>query len=297
MQHFLKIDALSLDTVHQLIDRAEAFKRGSRKCYADYRLVTLFYENSTRTRISFELAAHHLSIPVVHFDNAASSEKKGESFEDTLANLQAMGLHLFVMRHSQEDFFHTLVAKASPAMHIINAGDGKNEHPSQAMLDLMTICAHKPKAPSLKIAIVGNISHSRVAHSLMALFQLVGVGDLVLVAPKMWQPEALPFGRVTDSLDEGLKDADVVICLRIQKERLLSQEHIDLLSYKQNFSVTCDRLAIAKPDVAIMHPGPINRGLELTSEVADSKHSLILEQVTNGVFMRMAIIDALLSKT
>lgn len=296
MQHFLEIERLSLDEVEQLIARAIAFKKGLQSpSYLKKKMAALFYENSTRTRMSFELAAKNLSISMLHYDNALSSEIKGESFEDTLANLIAMGIHLFVIRHPKEKFFSQLETICPKGVHLINAGDGKHEHPSQALLDLMTIFLHKPQLASIKIALIGNISHSRVANSLQLICKLMGVGELVLVAPKIWQPSHLHFGRVTDSLYEGLKEADVVMCLRVQKERLQAGESLDLEDYKKQYSLTRAGLKIAKKEVILMHPGPVNRDLELESSLVDSENSVILEQVTNGVFMRMAIIDHILS--
>jgi aspartate carbamoyltransferase catalytic subunit len=294
MQHFLEIENLSLQEINHLISKAMAFKKGEvLPDYSQKRMATLFYENSTRTRISFEIAAQNLSIPVIHFDNALSSEIKGESFEDTMANLMAMGIDLFVIRQGKARFYETLKALCSTDVHLINAGDGTHEHPSQAMLDLMTILEHRPQLSTLKIAVTGNISHSRVANSLQILCKIMAVGELVLVAPPVWQPTSLIYGRVTGSLEEGLDKADVVICLRIQKERLKETEFFELEAYKKHFSLTSARLATAKKDLLIMHPGPVNRGIEVDAAVADSKNSLILQQVKNGVFMRMAIMDAL----
>lgn len=295
MTHLLNVDTLNFEQLQRLVERALLFKgKKAWPQHSKHRMAALFYENSTRTRISFELAAVNLSIPVIHFDSAGSSESKGEVFQDTFSNLVAMGLDLFVVRHRQEEFYKILLPLCPPGVHLINAGDGAHAHPSQALLDLMTLREHKPLLPDCKVAIVGNISHSRVAKSLQFLFQQIGLRDLVLVAPPLWQPSSVIFGKVTDSLEEGLDNADVVICLRIQKERFLNDDHLDLDTYIRQFRLTASRLLAAKKDVIVMHPGPLNRGLELDSEIADGKHSCILQQVTNGVFMRMAIIDWLL---
>ena len=176
---------------------------------------------------------------------------------------------------------------------MINAGDGKHAHPSQAMLDLMTIMEKKSNLNDLKIAIVGDIRHSRVANSLQSLFKLMQVGELVLVAPKAWQPERVHYGRVTAVLSEGMQDADVIVGLRVQKERIAVHEQLDLVQYRAQYALTSDAVRLAKSDAIIMHPGPINRGIEIDSEVADGPQSLILTQVQNGVYMRMAILESL----
>ena len=178
--------------------------------------------------------------------------------------------------------------------HVINAGDGQHAHPSQAMLDLMTITEKKPNLSDLKITIVGDIAHSRVANSLQCLFKLMGVGEVCLVAPSCWQPAVIHYGWVTDSLVEGLQQADVVIGLRVQKERLAEGEALDLPHYRAHYALTQDALRFAKTDVMVMHPGPINRGVEIDHEVADGPHSAILTQVHNGVYMRMAILESLI---
>ena len=256
-------------------------------------MINLFYENSTRTRVSFELAAKHLGMPVVNLDLQSSSESKGEVIEDTVRTLAAMGVRLFVIRHVQDGLPQRLADMIDSNIRIINAGDGKHAHPSQAMLDFMTIMENQLEPSQLKIAIVGNIRHSRVANSLQCLSATLGVRELVMVAPKRWQPVTVHYGHVTDSLQDGIKDADVVVCLRVQKERLLSGEELDLAQYHRDYGLTSERLACAKPDVMVMHPGPINRGVEISNDVADGPQSFILEQVKNGVFMRMAILESL----
>ena len=300
MNHFLEISQLSRNQVESLVTRARQFKNSSTyPSFSEHRLANLFYENSTRTRVSFELAAHHLSIPVVNLSETSSSESKGEVIEDTVRTLAAMGITLFVIRHRQEGLQQSLVNQLSnsESIHIINAGDGTHAHPSQALLDLMTILENKPSLSRLKIAIVGNIRHSRVANSLQSLFSLMGVGELTLVAPDIWLPKTVHFGRATDSLRDGISDADVIICLRVQRERLLDNEQIDEQTYHQNYALTTTTLRYAKEDALVMHPGPVNRGMEIDSPVADGPQSVILRQVANGVFMRMAIIESLLTQS
>ena len=300
MKHLLDISQLSQQDVITLLQRAAHFKHCSktdgfsRAKYAAHTVVNLFYEHSTRTRISFELAAKKLGISVINFDLERSSHSKGETIEDTFNTLMAMGVDLFVLRHNENGLPHKLSTLCGSHAHLINAGDGKQAHPSQALLDLMTILEKKTDLHLLKIAIVGDVLHSRVANSLRQLCGLMGVGELVLVAPKIWWTDTSSFGQLTTSWQEGLTQADVLICLRIQRERLEQQDTLDIDSYRQDYALTREKLAYAKNDAIVMHPGPINRGVEIDSEVADGVQSCILQQVHNGVFMRMAIFEALL---
>ncbi|KTD33744.1 aspartate carbamoyltransferase [Legionella nautarum] len=295
MKHFLEISQLSTQQINSLLEQALYFKKGGQlPDYSQHMVANLFYENSTRTRVSFELAAKKLSMPVINLDLQNSSETKGEVIEDTIHTLSAMGIKVFVVRHRQDRLQNELASKMADPIHIINAGDGQHAHPSQAMLDLMTITEKKPDLSQLKIAIIGNIRHSRVANSLQCLCSSLKVGELTLVAPTIWQPQIIHYGRVTHSLKEGLTDADVVICLRVQHERLMEHEQMDLATYRREFALTQETLHYAKPDAMVMHPGPMNRGVEIDSEVADGPQSFILEQVSNGVFMRMAILDSLI---
>lgn len=294
MKHLLDIKQLSHLEITTLIQRALHFKH--HPIYPNYPHLTvanLFYENSTRTRVSFELAANALGMPVVNMDMQRSSESKGELIEDTLQTLAAMGIKLFVIRHTQNGLPAHIAAHHGNDIHIVNAGDGQHAHPSQALLDMMTIVEQKSDLTQLKIAIVGNIRHSRVANSLQCMCAKLGVGELTLVAPAIWQPQVVHFGRVTSSLHDGIANADVVICLRVQAERLNANEHLDLEHYRAEYALTRTSLAWAKPNAMVMHPGPINRGVEIDSEVADGPQSHILQQVRNGVFMRMAILESL----
>ncbi len=294
LKHLLEINQLSYDNVMQLVNRAIEFKKNeNHPRYADCTLANLFYENSTRTRISFELAAQYLGMHVVNVDIPQSSEQKGEIIEDTIHTLAAMGIRLFVIRHRQNGLPQAMAGAFLQGVHIINAGDGTNAHPSQALLDIMTILEHKPALDQLKIAVIGDLLHSRVANSLQNICGLMGVKELVLIAPDIWLPPVVHYGRVTDSLEDGLTGADVVITLRVQKERLSDEKRLDLMEYHRAYGITKSRLAYAKQDVMIMHPGPINRGVEIDSDVADGPQSFILKQVQNGVFMRMAILEAL----
>ncbi|ASQ45244.1 aspartate carbamoyltransferase catalytic subunit [Legionella clemsonensis] len=297
MKHFLEISQLTHQEINALLERALYFKNTPHyPDYSKHTVATLFYENSTRTRVSFELAAKKLAMTVVDLNLQTSSEVKGEAIEDTVATLAAMGIDLFVIRHSQNGLQQALANRFKDKVKIINAGDGQHAHPSQALLDFMTIYEQKPQFSALKIAIVGNIRHSRVANSLQCLCSTLGVKELALVAPEIWQPQRVHFGYVTDSLPKGLDGADVIICLRVQHERLQKNEHLDLHTYRQNFALTVKTLNYAKSDVMLLHPGPINRGVEIDSDVADGPQSFILQQVINGVFIRMAILDALATK-
>ncbi len=294
MKHFLEISQLSHLEITTLLQRALYFKNTlTYPCYSQSPVANLFYESSTRTRVSFELAAKHLSMPVINVDLQTSSECKGEVIEDTVKTLAAMGIKILIIRHGQEGLPQRLADMSYNSVHIINAGDGMHAHPSQAMLDLMTISEKKPDLSRLKIAIVGNIRHSRVANSLQHLCALMGVGELTLIAPAIWQPINVHYGQVTTSLQEGMVNADVIICLRVQRERLLTGEQLDIDSYRRDYAITSDRLKHAKADAMIMHPGPINRGIEIDDDIADGPQSFILQQVSNGVFMRMAILEHL----
>lgn len=296
MKHFLDIDQLTQHDVNVLIKRALHFKMNT--IYPQYphcSVVHLFYENSTRTRVSFELAAKNLAMTVVNLDLERSSETKGEHIEDTVKTLAAMGINLAVIRHVQEGLPEVLVTSCGDAIHILNAGDGTHAHPTQAMLDMMTVMEQKPDLSVLKIAIVGDIRHSRVANSLQLVCATLGVGELVLVSPKVWQPKTVHYGRITHVLRDGLVDADVVICLRVQNERLATDEHLDLASYRRDYALTREHLIYAKKDAMVMHPGPLNRGVEIDDDVADGPQSYILQQVTNGVYMRMAILESLIT--
>jgi aspartate carbamoyltransferase catalytic subunit len=295
MNHFLEISQLFPEQTLRLLQRAVAFKKTDHyPAYSAHTVAHLFYENSTRTRVSFELAAQRLGMNIIHLDLQSSSESKGEMIEDTVHNLAAMGIRYFVIRHKQEGLQQELAEKIKN-IHIINAGDGTHAHPSQALLDMMTIREQKPDVEGLKIAVLGNIKHSRVANSFQCICQQFKVRDLVMIAPQLWQPKTIHYGRVTDNIREGLADADVIICLRVQRERLLEQEHLDLAFYRSTFALNKTTLAYAKENAIVMHPGPINREVEIDSEVADGPQSVILNQVTNGVYARMAILEALIS--
>ncbi len=296
VNHFLNIQQLTPNEVKMLIDRAIFFKETrSTPCFEQRVLANLFYENSTRTRVSFELAAKRMGMIVINFDIARSSESKGEEIRDTIKTLASMGIDVAVIRHVDEGLPHAMAECAPSHLHIINAGDGTHAHPSQAMLDLMTILERKPNFPDLKIAVVGNLKHSRVANSFQHLCQLMNVRSLKLVAPTAWLPLKPVYGDMTTSLKEGLEEADVVIALRVQRERFAIEDHMDLAQYQRDYQITSSNLRWAKSDVMVMHPGPINRGVEIESEVVEGAHACVWEQVQNGVWIRMALIERLLT--
>ena len=249
----------------------------------------LFFEASTRTRLSFELAEKRLSADTVNFQTSGSSVSKGETLRDTAANIEAMGIHLVVIRHQASGAPHYLakVLKAG----VINAGDGTHEHPTQGLLDIFTMREHKKRIEGLRVAILGDILHSRVARS--NIWGLTKLGATVTIAgPSTMMPaEVERFGvTVAKSVDEAIEGADVVNILRIQLERQRAGLYPSLKEYSRVHGVTRERLRRAKPDVLVMHPGPMNRGVEIAQDVADGENSVILEQVTNGVAVRMAVL-------
>jgi aspartate carbamoyltransferase catalytic subunit len=255
-------------------------------------IVNLFFEASTRTRVTFELAAKRLSADVLNININASSTVKGETLLDTLQNLEAMYCDMFVVRHADSGAAHFIAQHVLPHVHVINAGDGRHAHPTQAMLDMFTIRRVKGEFAPLTVAIVGDILHSRVARSQIHALTTLGVNEVRVIAPKTLIPnEVETLGvHVYYDLRQGLRDVDVVIALRLQYERmqgaLLPSEH----EYFQLYGLTEEKLAFAKPDAIIMHPGPINRGVEIASAVADGPRSVILQQVTHGIAVRMAVM-------
>ncbi|MCU0753800.1 MAG: aspartate carbamoyltransferase catalytic subunit [Xanthomonadales bacterium] len=304
LKHLISIEGLKRDEILRLLDQARALMPGSeapRKLplLRGKTVATLFFEHSTRTRSTFELAATRLSADVLHLDVKTSSTSKGETLLDTLATLQAMHIDLFVIRHPTSGAAHFFAQHAAPGVSILNAGDGRYGHPTQALLDMYTIQARK--APDndfsrLTVAIVGDVQHSRVARSAIYALNTLGVGELRLIGPKTLVPEAFEDlgARITGSLDEGLADADVVICLRLQRERMKGAFLPSEREYFRRYGVTAARLKRAKPDAIVMHPGPMNRGVEIDSAVADGPQSVILDQVRNGLAVRMAVMATVL---
>ena len=298
LKHFLTLEGLSRDLLVKILDKTEGFLGVARQAVKKVPLcrgktvANLFFETSTRTRTTFELAAKRLSADVLTLNIAASSTSKGETLLDTLRNLEAMHVDMFVVRHAESGAAHFIAQHVAPGVSVINAGDGRHSHPTQGMLDMFTIRRHKGDFGPLTVAIVGDILHSRVARSQLAALRTLGAGEVRIIAPRTLlpaEPESLG-ARVFHDLREGVRDADVVIMLRLQRERMrgamLPSEH----EYFQLFGLTEERLATAKPDAIVMHPGPINRGVEMDSQVADGPRSVILEQVSNGIAVRMAVM-------
>jgi aspartate carbamoyltransferase catalytic subunit len=305
LRHLLGIDGLPRSMLESLLDRADHLRlsteRGNRKLplLRGRTVVNLFFEDSTRTRTTFQLAAERLSADVVNLDVARSSTSKGESLLDTLATLAAMHCDLFVVRHPQSGAAHFIAEHAPPGIAVLNAGDGRNAHPTQALLDVYTIRRHKGADFSgLIVAMVGDVMHSRVARSDLQALATLGVGELRVIGPKTLIPEHLDELGVHrhGDLRTGLAGADVVIMLRLQKERMRAALLPSEAEFYRSFGLTRERLALAKPDCIVMHPGPINRGVEIESEVADGPHSVILEQVSNGLYVRMAVMAQILGQ-
>ncbi|MFN3409511.1 MAG: aspartate carbamoyltransferase catalytic subunit [Limisphaerales bacterium] len=294
-QHLLDIESLTAEEITTVLDTATAFKavgeRAIKKVPAlrGKTVVNLFIEPSTRTRTSFELSEQRLSADIINFTAEASSLKKGETLKDTAKNLEAMNVDFIVIRHSASGAPHFLarVLKA----HVINAGDGAHEHPTQALLDTFTVREHKGRIAGLNVTILGDILYSRVARSnIWALLKLGA--HVTLCGPSTLVPKTFEqMGcRVTHNVEDAIREADVINLLRIQHERQRKTMFPSLNEYTRLFGLTADRLRRTKPDVLIMHPGPINRGVEIDSDIADGERSVILQQVTNGLAVRMAVL-------
>lgn len=291
----LGIEDLSSEEIVSILDTARTFREVLDRpipkvpSLRGLTAANLFFESSTRTRLSFELAEKRLSADTVNFQTSGSSVSKGESLKDTARNIEAMGIHLVVIRHSASGAPHYLARNLEAG--VINAGDGTHEHPTQGLLDLFTIRERRGKIAGLRVAIIGDVTHSRVARS--NIWGLTKLGASVTIAgPATMIPmEVERFGvRVARSVEEAIEGADVVNILRIQLERQRGTLYSSLREYARVYGVTSKRLERAKPDVMVMHPGPMNRGIEIAQDVADGKHSVILEQVTNGVAVRMAVL-------
>lgn len=294
-KHLLGLEDLSRDEIVHILDTAESFgdvsTRSIKKVPAlrGKVVVNLFFEDSTRTRISFALAASRLSADVIEFSAKASSLSKGETLIDTARNIEAMGVDVIVIRHSAPGAPHYLSRFVN--LPIVNAGDGSHEHPTQALLDIFTIRQMKGRVAGLKVAIVGDIAHSRVARS--NIWGLTKLGaKVILVGPTTLLPQTMKsMGvEISSNLEEVLPELDVINMLRVQRERITSNVIPSLEEYTRLFGLNTERMGMAKDDILVMHPGPINRGVELTSEVADGPNSAILKQVTNGLAVRMAVL-------
>ncbi len=304
LKHFLSIEGLNKAILTDILDTAESFTsvtdRNIKKVpiLRGKTVANLFFEASTRTRATFELAAQRLSADILSLDIKTSSAVKGESLLDTLHNLEAMQIDMFVIRHQDSGSAHFFAQHVSPGVSVLNAGDGQHSHPTQAMLDMFTIRRHKQTFENLSVAIVGDIKHSRVARSQIHALNVLNTGQVRVIAPRTLLPEYTEtLGvQVYHDLDEGLKDVDVVIMLRLQKERMTGALLPSEQEYFRQFGLTPERVKLAKPDAIIMHPGPANRGIEIESSVMDGKQSVILQQVTYGIAVRMAVMSMIASQ-
>ena len=302
LQHLLSTDGLPAPILFSILDRAAGFieeAEGSeiRKVplLAGKSVFNIFFENSTRTRTTFEIAAKRLSADVVNLNISSSSTSKGETLLDTVDNLCAMHADMFIVRHSQSGAPYLIARHVAPNVHVINAGDGRHAHPTQALLDMYAIRHYKKEFHNLRVAIVGDVLHSRVARSQIHALTTLGVPELRVVAPKTLLPaEVEKLGvHVYHDMAQGLKDVDVVMMLRLQNERMQGALLPSAQEYFKNYGLTQEKLALAKPDAIVMHPGPMNRGVEIDSSVADGSHSVILPQVTFGIAVRMAVMSML----
>ena len=299
LRHFLTIEGLKRDVLEDILDTAESLSSVTEQTVKKVPLlrgktiVNLFFEPSTRTRTTFELAAKRLSADVLNINVSTSAAVKGETLLDTLKNLEAMHCDMFVVRHEHSGTAHFFARHAQPHISVINAGDGRHAHPTQAMLDMFTIRRVKGGINGLRVAIVGDILHSRVARSQIHALAVLGASEIRVIAPKTLIPAAAhTLGvHVFHDLRQGLRDVDVVIALRLQSERMQGAMLPSEREYFHLYGVTEKSLEAAHPDVIVMHPGPVNRGVEIQSSVADGPRSVILQQVTHGIAVRMAVMS------
>jgi aspartate carbamoyltransferase catalytic subunit len=305
LKHFLTTEGLGSEVLTRILDTAESFVDINQKSVKKVPLlrgktiVNLFFEASTRTRTTFELAAKRLSADILNINISTSATSKGETLLDTLQNIQAMHCDMFVVRHNDSGAAHYIANNVDPSISVINAGDGSHAHPTQAMLDMFTIRRNKgADFGKLRVAIVGDILHSRVARSQIHALNTLNTGEVRVIAPKTLLPvDIADMGvNVFHDLQAGIKDADVIIMLRLQKERMQGAMLPSEAEYFQLYGLTEERLQAAKSDVIVMHPGPINRGVEIDSNVADGPRSVILDQVSYGIAVRMAVMTITLGR-
>ena len=305
LHHLLAIEGLPKRIIERILDTAESFVGINERevkvvpLLRGKSIFNIFFENSTRTRTTFEIAAKRLSAEVVNLDVARSSANKGETILDTIANLTAMHADMFVVRHAESGAPYLIAQHAAPHVHVVNAGDGRHEHPTQGLLDMFTIRKYKKDFTRLTVAIVGDVLHSRVARSQIHALTTLGVPEVRVIGPRTLLPADIErLGvRVFTSLEEGLKGVDVVTMLRLQNERMTGALLPSASEYFSRYGLTPQKLALAKPDAIVLHPGPMNRGVEIDSAVADGKQSVILPQVTYGIAVRMAVMAILSGST
>ncbi len=303
LRHFLTIEGLNRDILNTILDTAESFTSVTDRSIKKVPILrgktvaNLFFEASTRTRSTFELAAQRLSADILNLNISTSATVKGESLLDTLQNLEAMQIDMFVIRHQDSGSAHFFAQHVRPGVSVLNAGDGQHAHPTQAMLDMFTIRRHKQEFDKLSVAIVGDIKHSRVARSQIHALNTLNTGQVRVIAPRTLLPvncEELGV-KVFNDFDQGIRDVDVVIMLRLQKERMTGALLPSEKEYFRQYGLTSERLQLAKPDAIVMHPGPANRGIEIESAVMDGNQSVILQQVTYGIAVRMAVMSMIAS--
>ena len=297
--HLLSTEGLSKDILTQILDTASNFVSVNDREVKKVPLLrgksvfNLFFENSTRTRTTFEIAAKRLSADVFNLDISRSSTAKGETLLDTIDNLSAMAADIFVVRHSESGAPYLIAKHVAPHVHVVNAGDGRHAHPTQGLLDMYTIRHYKKDFSNLRVAIVGDVLHSRVARSDIHALTTLGAAEVRVVGPRTLVPaDMASMGvRVFHNLEEGIKECDVIIMLRLQNERMSGALLPSSQEYFKSFGLTEKRLELAKPDAIVMHPGPINRGVEIDSAVVDGPQAVILSQVTFGIAVRMAVMS------
>lgn len=299
LHHFLTLDGLGKDIITELLDTAENFTSVTDRSIKKVPLLrgktvaNIFFENSTRTRTAFELAAKRLSADVLTVDMVTSSTSKGESLLDTLRVLESLHCDMFIVRHGRSGAAHFIAEHVSEDINVINGGDGQHSHPTQGLLDIFTIRRHKGAFENLCVVVIGDIKHSRVARSNLSALKTLGTGEVRVVGPDTLMPEDVESLGVVKyhNMESALKGADVVMGLRLQNERMSGATIPSASEFYRTYGLTTERLKLAKPDAIVMHPGPTNRGVEIAGDVADGKQSVILEQVTYGIAARMAVMS------
>ena len=299
LRHLLDLERLPAERLDALLRRAQAFAEGTQapSVLAGVAVCTLFFEPSTRTRLSFQLAAQRLGAHILNFDASTSSATKGETDLDTFRTIQAMGVRGFVVRHKGDGAVAALADAANPGVAVLNAGDGRSHHPTQGLLDMLTLRQAKGADFSkMKVVIVGDVKHSRVARSDLHALRALGCGEIRVCGPAALLPDdgTLAGCTVTHDFNAALDGVDAVMCLRLQRERMAEGLVESLDDYHRDYGLTAARLRSAAPDAIVMHPGPMNRGVEIADDVADGPQSRVLAQVANGVAVRMAALEALL---
>ena len=304
LKNLLYLKDLHKDEIIQLLDQSDHFLKSNQphefvELLKNQSIASLFFEPSTRTSASFQLAAKRLGAETIMIDEKTSSATKGESVLDTIKNLEAMGVTGFIIRTGDKNLFAPLIDNVGSNTSLISAGEASISHPTQGLLDLLTIRQQKSSFDDLKVVIMGDISHSRVARSLTEGLNILNAANITLISPEEFKPNMANFPNTDFEKDpnKGLSDADVVVALRVQKERIESCENdLSLDQYSKIYQLSQDKLELCKPDAIVMHPGPMNRGVEISNEVADGKQSVILKQVENGVAIRMAVLTEILKQ-